>query len=373
MKESIKLVVVDSNYCDYLRQFDNKVPYNFDKKNNRPFVGVLFEIDNCKYFAPLSSPKLKHLNKPFVIVLNSKNPTHEDTIKLCKELEEKYSVSVVPLSAVEMTVSDCNLVLDKALQEFPITDLEISLPDYIDVIGEDIELKSNIIEAIKNVETKYKKLKDVNNICDELKLTNLFSSVKLELLEASSGKAVIVLDLDNSKYQEIVKELLGENSNSRADFISYLYNSRKANEVYEQVKGAIEEAKQTGYGMSIPRVSDMKLLTPTVVKKNGMYGVKLAAQAPCIHMIAVDVESSFTPIIGSEEQSKMLIDSFNYNEDNSEEMWNKEFFGRKLFDIVNDGMKSKIHQMPDKSKEKIKNVLDKMMNSNHNSLIAIIL
>jgi len=125
--------------------------------------------------------------------------------------------------------------------------------------------------------------------------------------------------------------------------------------------------------MSIPRVSDMKLLTPTVVKKNGMYGVKLAASAPCIHMIAVDVESAFTPIIGSEEQSKMLIESFNYNEDNTEELWNKEFFGRKLFDIVNDGMKSKIHQMPDKSKEKIKGVLDKMMNSNHNSLIAIIL
>ena len=318
-------------------------------------------------------PKLKNMDKPFVIVLNTKDPTSKEAINLAKELEERYQVSCVVLSALNMSKEDCNNVLDKALSEFPITDLEISLPDYIDVIGEDVLLKENIMKAIKEVQNKYKKVKDVNNICDELKATGLFSLVKLELLEASTGKALIVLDLDNSKYQEIVNDLLGDYSKSKADFIKYLYNSKKANEVYDQVRGAIEEAKQTGYGMSIPRVSDMKLLTPTVVKKNGMYGVKLSAQAPCIHMIAVDVESSFTPIIGSEEQSKMLIDSFNYSEDNPEDMWNKEFFGRKLFDIVNDGMKSKINQMPDKSKEKIKNVLDKMMNSNHNSLIAIIL
>lgn len=318
-------------------------------------------------------PKLKMMNKPFVIVLNTKDPKSKNATDLAKELENKYQVSCVPLSAVNMTKEDCNNVLTKALSEFPITDLEISLPDYIDVIGEDIPLKENIMNVIKEVQSKYKKVKDVNNICNELKDSELFSSVKLELLEASTGKAIIVLDLDNSKYQEIVNDLLGDNSSSKASFIKYLYESKKANEVYAQVKVAIEEAKQTGYGMSIPRVSDMKLLTPTVVKKNGMYGVKLAAQAPCIHMIAVDVESSFTPIIGSEEQSKMLIESFNYNEDNTDEMWNKEFFGRKLYDIVNDGMKSKIHQMPEKSKEKIKNVLDKMMNSNHNSLIAIIL
>ena len=248
----------------------------------------------------------------------------------------------------------------------------MSLPDYVDVLGDDVEFKNDIMKSIKEVEGKYNKVKDVNNICLELKNTELFSDVKLELLEASTGKATILLDLDESRYESLVNDLLGERCNSRADFIKYLYDSKKANEVYANLNSAIEEAKQTGYGVSIPKVEDMKLLEPTVVKKNGMYGVKLAALAPCIHMIAVNVESSFTPIIGSEEQSKMLIDSFNAD-NNPQEMWNKEFFGRKLFDIVNDGMKSKIYHMPDKSKDKIKNVLDKMMNSNHNSLIAIIL
>lgn len=58
--EKLILVRLDSKYCDYLRKFDKKVPYNYNKKELRPFIGVLFEINNYKYFAPLSSPKPKH-------------------------------------------------------------------------------------------------------------------------------------------------------------------------------------------------------------------------------------------------------------------------------------------------------------------------
>lgn len=318
-------------------------------------------------------PKLKSINKPFVIVLNTKDPNLKNAKELAKSLEIKYEVAVVCVSAINLTKEDCNNILQKALLEFPIADLEISLPDYVLAIDEDVSVKKEIMDSIKNIEAKYKKVKDVNLICNELKENTLFSNVSLELLDASSGKASIVIDLDDSVYDNLVNDLLGDYGNSKASFIKYLYESKKAFLVYENLNSAIEQAKKTGYGVSVPKVEDMKLLEPTVVKKNGMYGVKLAAMAPCIHMIAVNVESSFTPIIGSLEQSQMLIDSFGSGKEDTTKMWDKEFFGRKLFDIVNDGMKSKIYQMPDKSKDKIKNVLDKMMNSNHNSLIAIIL
>lgn len=318
-------------------------------------------------------PKMKELNKPFVILLNTKDPKDKNAIDLANEIENKWGTTCLCINAINLTKEDCNNVLSKALEEFPIADLEISLPDYIDVIGDDIELKANINQVISEVENKYNKVKDVEKICDGLRSSELFSNVQLELLEASSGKASIVLDLDDSKYKEIVDSLLGSNSKTKADFIKYLYTSKKANEVYLQVKEAILEAQETGYGVSVPRIEDMKLLPPSVVKKNGMYGVKLSATAPCIHMIAVDLESSFTPIIGSEEQSKMLMESFTGEDVEDEEVWNKEFFGKKLSDIVNDSMKSKIHSLPERSKDKIKNVLDKIMNSQRNNLIAIIL
>ena len=60
MYKNLKIVKVDSNYCDYLRQFDNKVPYNYNNKELRPFIGILFKVEDVEYFAPLSSPKEKH-------------------------------------------------------------------------------------------------------------------------------------------------------------------------------------------------------------------------------------------------------------------------------------------------------------------------
>ena len=60
MYKSFKIVKVDSKYCDYLRKFDNKVSYNAGTKDLRPFIGVLFMVNDCEYFAPLSSPKPKH-------------------------------------------------------------------------------------------------------------------------------------------------------------------------------------------------------------------------------------------------------------------------------------------------------------------------
>ncbi len=103
MKDSLTLVRLDTKYCDYLRQFDNKVPYNYNEKKLRPFIGVLFKINNCMYFAPLSSPKPKHLKlkskldflkidngKLGAINFNNMLPvTKRNIVKI--DLNEKYS------------------------------------------------------------------------------------------------------------------------------------------------------------------------------------------------------------------------------------------------------------------------------------------
>ena len=127
--------------------------------------------------------KLKQIDKPFVIVLNTKDPKSEKALKLKSELEAKYEVNVVCLSALNMTKEDAENIILKALEEFPIKDLEIMLPDYINALGDDIELKNDIMDTIKSVEMKYRKIKDVKNICNELEASNNFSSVNLELFD----------------------------------------------------------------------------------------------------------------------------------------------------------------------------------------------
>lgn len=318
-------------------------------------------------------PQLIEMDKPFVIVLNTTEPNSKNAKSIKASLEEKYHVSVMAVNVLKMTEEDLNAILTAALNEFKISELSVELPDYIAVLGDDIELKAKIDEAINNVNAHYNRFKDITNICEELKETNLFKEVETTLVDAKVGKACIKLELDDSNYQIIINEILGSEVVTKADFVKELYEGKKAKKIYNNIGSALEMAKETGYGISIPDVDEMKLLPPTVIKQSGRYGVKLSAIAPSIHLIKVDVESSFTPIIGSEAQSQMLIENLVSDNQDMSEVWNKEIFGRRISEIVNDGIKAKIYQMPDKSKARLQNVLDRLVNSTSNGLIAIIL
>ena len=51
----------DALYCDFLRKEDPRVPYVMDEKSTRPFVGIVLSVNGFHYYAPLTSPKRKHL------------------------------------------------------------------------------------------------------------------------------------------------------------------------------------------------------------------------------------------------------------------------------------------------------------------------
>ena len=148
----------------------------------------------------------------------------------------------------------------------------------------------------------------------------------------------------------------------------------EAKREYDQIKYALKMVKQTGYGVATPSLNDMKLETPEIIKQGPRYGVKLKAIAPSIHMIRVDVNSTFEPIIGSETQSKELIDYLMRDyEHNPSEIWKSEIFGRSLDNIVQEGIQSKIAMMPDNIRYKLQQTLTKVVNKGSSNMIAIVL
>ena len=318
-------------------------------------------------------PELQALDKAFVVVINSKEPNGDNAVRLKKDLEDKYNVGVCAIDVLNMTNEDLDNIFYLALNEFKLNDLSLKLPDYINVIGDDISIKEGISNALNEVNSRFTRFKDVEKIKNYLIDTSLFKNVEIDLVDASVGSASINLELSDDILDSIIHEILGEEINTKAGFISALYEGQKAKKAYKNIEAAINEAKQTGYGVSIPTLEEMKLLPPNLVKQSGRYGVKLSAIAPSIHMIKVDVESTFTPIIGSEAQSQSLIENLVNNDSNPDEVWNKEIFGRTLSEIVNDGIKNKIYQFPELNKVKIKKILDKLVNNESNSVIAIIL
>lgn len=316
--------------------------------------------------------ELKEIGKPYIVLLNTTNPSGEEAIKITNNLSVKYSVPVLPINVEMMQERDMYNILKEALYEFPVVEVKVNIPDWISVLSPNHYVKKCYVEKIKESVLSIDKIRDVEKITQYFNDCEYIEKSYLSDVDTSTGEVTINLSAPNSLYNQVLREIINIDISSKADLL-YLfqeYNDTKTE--YDQIKSALKTVKQTGYGIASPTLADMKLETPEIIKQGGRYGVKLKAKAPSIHMIKVDVESTFEPIIGSEMQSKELI---NYLTDNNKEndIWKSEIFGRSLDVIVQEGIQAKLAMMPESVRYKLCHTLTKIINKGSSTMIAIVL
>jgi len=316
--------------------------------------------------------ELKSMGKPFIVILNSVHPMLPETEKLANSLKDNYGVPVIPISVENMQERDMLSILKEALYEFPIEEVKVNMPEWIAILNHDHYLKQEYICKIKESVVEINKLKDIENITLGFKDSEYIEKSYISNVDTSRGEVTIQLDAPVGLYNKILNDIIGSNISSKAKMLSMFQELYEAKKEYDQVKSALKMVKQTGYGIAAPTLSDMKLETPEIIKQGPRYGVKLKAKAPSIHMIKVDVESTFEPIIGSELQSKELINSLT-KDGNSDNIWKSEIFGRSLDVIVQEGIQAKLSMMPDNIRYKLGTTLTKVINKGSNTMIAIVL
>ena len=265
-------------------------------------------------------------------------------------------------------------ILKEALYEFPVLSVNVNMPDWIACLSHKHPLKKEYIDKIKESVTSVDKVRDVDTIIDHFSNTENISKAYLSEVNAATGEVTINLEAPDGLYNKILNDIIGDEINSKAKLISLFQEFNETKEEYDQFKEALKMVKQTGYGTSFPTLKDMKLATPEIIKQGTRYGVKLKAVAPSIHMVRVDVESTFEPIIGSEMQSKELIDHLMKNYDTDpDSVWKSEIFGRSLDVIVQEGIRGKLSLMPDNIRHKLQTTLTKVVNKGSNNMIAIVI
>ena len=318
--------------------------------------------------------ELKEIGKPFIVILNSIHPTLPETEKIAEKLRSDYQVPVIPISVETMNEQDMYAILREALYEFPVISVNVNMPDWIASLNANNWLKQVYISKIKESVVEVDKLRDIENITKHFNDCNEIEKSYIKEVNPATGEVTINLDAPTNLYNQVLNEIIGIDINSRADLISLFQEYNETKSEYSQIKSALKMVKATGYGVAFPSLADMKLDTPEIIKQNGRYGIKLKAVAPSIHMIRIDVESTFEPIIGSEIQSKELINYImkDYDTDASS-IWKSEIFGRSLDVIVQEGIQSKISMMPENIRFKLQQTLTKVVNKGSNNLIAFVL
>ena len=318
--------------------------------------------------------ELKGIGKPFIVILNSTHPTLPETQRLAESIKEQYQVPVLPISVEQMNEKEMYDILREALYEFPVLEVKVNMPEWIAILKANHPVKENYINAIRESVIEIDKLKDIEHITDHFLDNEMIEKAYLSEVDPSTGIITITLTAPGDLYNKVLTDIIKVDVKNKADLLALFQEYNIAKKEYDQIKYALKMVKQTGYGVATPSIEDMKLDKPEIVKQGPRYGVKLKAVAPSIHMIRVDVESTFEPIIGSEVQSKELIDYLTKDKDkNPNDIWKSEIFGRSLDSIVQEGIQAKINMMPDNIRLKLQTTLAKVVNKGSNNLIAIVI
>ena len=318
--------------------------------------------------------ELKAIGKPFIVILNTTHPTLPETERLAESLKDNYDVPVLPINVEAMNEREMTSILREALYEFPVLEVRVNMPEWIAILNADNPIKQKYIEAIRECVMEVDKLRDIEKITEHFRSNDVIEKAYLSEVNPATGIVTINLEAPSSLYNEVLKDIIKIDVTSKAGLLSLFQDYEEARREYDQIKYALKMVKQTGYGVATPTLADMKLDTPEIIKQGPRYGIKLKAVAPSIHMIRVDVNSTFEPIIGSEVQSKELIDYLMRDyENNPGEIWKSEIFGRSLDNIVQEGIQAKINSMPDNIRYKLQQTLTKVVNKGSNNMIAIVL
>ncbi len=318
--------------------------------------------------------ELEEIGKPYIITLNSTHPYSKETQELVEALEEKYNKCVLAVDCANLESDDITSLLQEVLYEFPLQEVNIELPLWIDELNKDHWFSQDVNQAINDSIQNIYTLRDVNKLVQDLSHTDYSQNVLISEMDLGSGIASLDFTLKEELFYQVLEEMTGLNIENEQHLFNLIKELSVIKEEYDQVADALAQVKETGYGIVTPKIEDMVFDEPEVIRRGGSFGVKLKASAPSIHLIRADINTEVSPVVGTEKQCEELVQFFEAEfEKDPDAIWETNFLGRSLDDLVKDGINNKLYRMPVNAQEKLQSTLQKIVNEGSGGLICIIL
>lgn len=370
--------------------FEESVPFNMAAEigtrkviNEHSTIGLVITTDGSISEIPREEyaeaeerviGELAAINKPFAVLLNCLEPEKESSITLAQSLAEKYNVPVIPVNCLDLNETDIKQVLSKILYEFPVKEINIAYPTWINSLELNHWLRKDIIECVRNSLGKISRIRDISHLEKALAENSNLNFVKLQEIDLGKGKVKISVEINRDLFYKIIAENTDFKIANERELLSCLNELSVMKKEYMRVKNALDEVEATGYGIVMPTIEELSLEEPEIMKQGGRYGVRLKASAPSIHMMKANITTEVSPIVGSERQSEDLIMYLlNEFEDDPVKIWDSNIFGKSLHSLVNEGLHTKLSRMPSDARMRIQETIERVINEGCNGLVCIII
>lgn len=338
--------------------------------------GSICDIPREKYIVPEQRVinELKEIGKPFVVLLNSAEPDSEFAVETAREISENYGVRCLRVNCLQLDEDGISEIIRSVLEEFPLKSVGIYLPEWLEALPGDNELRSEIFSGIMESYSGVSRIKDCYTSVDKLSEYEDISEVKVSKSDLGCGAMEVNVRLPRVLYYKTISEQTGIEVKNDGDLITTLSEMSAVKLDYDKLRSALEDVRTKGYGVVMPDSSQMHLEEPQIVRQGGKYSVKLKASAPAIHMMMTNIETEVTPALGGETASEDIINFLLQGFDGDvNRIWQSNIFGKSLYDIAEEGLTSKIEALPQSAKDKLQETLQRIINEGSGGLICILL
>lgn len=370
--------------------FDTEVPFNMAAEvgtqkviTEHSTIGLVITTDGSITDLPREEyeeceerviNELKQINKPFVVLMNSVDPLSSEVRRLCERLSEKYGTTVMPINCLELDEEDIRNILTQALYSFPVREINISMPSWINDLEKGHWLKEEVFGHIRQAASKVTNLRQIKECAEEICTCEQVVRSEAESIDLGSGSAVISVMLNPDLFFRIIGEATGLEIKNENDLMPQILQLVKIRDKFEKFSDALEQMERTGYGIVMPSMNELTLDEPEIIKQGGKYGIRLKAAAPAIHLVKTDINTEVAPIVGSEKQSEELVHYMLTDfEESPEKIWESNIFGKSLHELVSEGLHAKLSKLPEDARMRLKETIERMINEGCSGLICLIL
>ena len=264
--------------------------------------------------------------------------------------------------------------MTQILFAFPIKEINIRMEKWITGLAKGHWLKDEIFSKVRESAQDIKLVREVKQAAEKIRECQYITDSKIAEIDLGQGSVTIQVNLDSTLFYKILGETTGIEIVNESDLLPILMELNKIKKEYEKIKPALDEVEATGYGIVMPDIDELSLEEPEIIKQGGKYGVKLKASAPSIHLMKAAINTTVSPIVGTEKQSEELVmyllSGF---EENPKKIWESNIFGKSLHELVNEGLHNKLYKKPVDARMKLQETLERVINEGCSGLICFIL
>ena len=335
--------------------------------------GTITDIPRSDYITAERSAitDMKATGKPFLVIINSRDPSGEPARQVKQQIHELFGIDATVTDCQALDSSTIADLLRDLLYAFPMQELRVYLPRWLDALEQDHPIKASLYEALLQRAAQISTLAQAEPSLSTLRELEQVLDFTIRCVDLATGTVSCALSFPETLFYEILSTKAGIKVNSDAQLIQLLTELSQIKQEYDKIADALSSVKATGYGIVMPTAQELELADPQIQRKGSAYGVKLKAAAPSIHMIRVDIDTEIEPMLGDEKRSQEMIDRLNRS--TREELWQSNIFGKTVYDLIQEGMTTKLTRTPEEVRTKFRGTLSRIINEGATGLICLIL